>query len=251
MCCNNDFIELLKAVTVDCRDNGAAFTVDDRVAVIERLLEYSEYRIVAREPLSLLYAKRELCAGDSVVLVSSHVDCLYNSCFCIDEGDFLRGTFDNSFGNAAVLWQMLAGELPDNVVVAFTGDEEHDSTGAVQTVLALGRMQCCIKFAVVLDVTNTGYCEGAHLAFENDCGVDIMTAYRIVATAESLGVKYAFEHNAEPDETWDYYEYGIPSLSLCAPVCGNLHDNAGVLLRKEIMAGYCRVFSAVVCSLAK
>ena len=70
----SDFIELLKAVTVDCKDDGENFVVSDRVAVIEGLLVKSDYKIIAREPLALIFAKRELSAGDSVVLVSSHID---------------------------------------------------------------------------------------------------------------------------------------------------------------------------------
>ena len=232
------FIELLKAVTVDCKDDGENFVVSDRVAVIEGLLVKSDYKIIAREPLALMYAKRELSAGDSVVLVSSHIDSVYDFCFCDDEGDSLRGTFDNSMGNAAILWLMLHGLLPDNVVVTFTGDEERDSQGAVQTVLALGRMQCEIKFALVLDVTNTGYESGAHFALENDLGIDIFTAHKIIDAVKSTGLEYAYEHNAEPDESWDYNDYGIPALSLCAVVKGFLHGNEGVLLQKKSLIPY-------------
>ena len=235
-----DFIELLKAVTVDSKDNGEGFVVSRRVEAIERLLDGTAYRLVAREPLALIYAKRELSAGDSVVLVSSHIDSLYNFCFCNDEGDSLRGTFDNSVGNAAILWLMLHDALPDNVVVAFTGDEERNSQGAVQTVLALGRMQCEIKFTVVLDVTNTGWENRACFALENDLGVDLITAHRIISTVENMGVEYAFKHDAEPDETWDYNDYGIPSLSVCAVAGGFLHGNEGVLLRKCSLLSYCR-----------
>lgn len=238
-----EFIELLKAVTVDCKDNGKEFTVSTRVEVIESLLKDSAYKLVAREPLSLIYAKHELCEGESVALVSSHVDCLYENCFCSVEEAFLRGTFDNSFGNAAILWMMLHDMLPDNVVVAFTGDEERDSQGAVQTVLALGRMQCKIKFALVLEVTNVGWGRGAHFALENDNGIDLLTAYSIVETVRLLGAEYVFEHNAEPDESWDYSNYGIPSLTLSMPVGGNMHSNEGVLLHKEAIDTYCQVLS--------
>lgn len=244
------FIELLKAVTVDCKDDGENFVVPDRVAVIESLLDKSDYKVIAREPLALVYAKRELSAGDSVVLVSAHVDCLYDACFCAEEGDFLRGTFDNSFGNAAILWQMLAGALPGNVVVAFTGDEERDSHGAVQTLLALGRMQCEIKFALVLDVTNTGCESGAMFALENDLGIDIFTAHKIVEAVEAVGEKYEFKHCAEPDESWDYNDYGIPVLSLCAVVKGFLHGNEGVLLQKKSLIPYGKALLSLLCKLA-
>ena len=240
------FIELLNAVAVDCKDNGKEFVADDRISVIERLLDGSAYKVVAREPLALVYAKRDVCEVDSVVVVSSHVDCLYSSCFCNDEGSYLRGTFDNSFGNAAILWQMLAGTLPDNVVVAFTGDEERDSRGAVQTVLALGKMHCAVEFALVLDVSNVGWECGANVTLENDLGVDIITAHSIVEAVKNTGLEYAFEHNAEPDESWDYNDYGIPALSLCIPAKGDLHSNSGVLLRKSDFIHYCNALEAII-----
>ena len=243
---STDFVELVKAVTVDCKDDGNGFSVCDRVEVIERLLAGTAYKLVAREPLALLYAKRDLSEGDSVVLVSAHVDCLYGSYFCNDEGEFLRGTFDNSLGNAAVLSLMLEDRLPDNVVVAFTGDEERDSQGAVQTVLALGRMQCEIKFALVLDVTNTGWESGAPFALENDLGVDMVTAHRIMNAVEAVGAEYAFKHDAEPDESWDYNDYGIPSLSVCAVVNGFLHGDEGVVVRKSSLEFYQKALIVVL-----
>ena len=245
-----EFIELIKTVTVDCKDNGDSFIVTDRVEAIKRLLDGTAYKPVVNEPLALVYAKRELLAGDSVLLVSAHIDCLYDYCFCNDEGDLLRGTFDNSLGNAAILSLMIQGLLPDNVVVAFTGDEERDSQGAVQVVLALGRMQCEIKFALVLDVTNTGYENGAQFALENDLGIDLFTAHRIVEAVEMLGAKYEFKHCAEPDESWDYNDYGIPVLSVCAVVDGFLHGNEGVCLPKKSLIPYCNSLLAVLDVLA-
>ena len=235
------FFSLLKAVTVDCKDDGTQFILPDRIEVIESLLKDTPYTLIAREPLALLYAKRRPVEGEKVVLVSSHVDCVYGKCFCTDEGDCLRGTFDNSFGNAAVLWCMINDTLPDNVVVAFTGDEERDSRGAVQTLLALGNIGCNVSSAIVQDVTNEGWESGALFTIENDSGFDILRAYNIVASLEPYSGKFAFRHYAEPDESWDYAEYGIPCFALCAPVGGNLHGDEGVLLRKESAAEYCKV----------
>ena len=240
---NKDFFDILQAVTVDCKDNGECFTVPDRVAVIERMLENTDYKLISRQPLALLYAKRQVCEGDRVLLISSHIDCVYGSCFCNDEGDCIRGTFDNSFTNAALLWNMLQDRLPDNVVVAFTGNEEKDSQGAVQTVVALGQMGCEVATALVLDVTNEGWERGALFTLENDLGIDILTGYSIISSLEQYGGRFAFKHNALPDESWDYADYGIPSLSLCVPVGGELHGDAGVLLRKESVQEYCNVLS--------
>ena len=235
------FFSLLKAVTVDCKDDGTQFILPDRIEVIESLLKDTPYSLVAREPLALLYAKRRPVEGEKVVLVSSHVDCVYGKCFCTDEGDCLRGTFDNSFGNTAVLWCMINDTLPDNVVVAFTGDEERDSRGAVQALLALGNIGCNVSSAIVQDVTNEGWESGALFTIENDSGFDLMQAYDLVASLEPYSGKFAFRHDAEPDESWDYAEYGIPCFALCAPVGGNLHGDEGVLLRKESAAEYCKV----------
>ena len=240
-----DFFDILQAVTVDCKDNGEYFTVADRVTVIEQLLEKSDYRLIAREPLVLLYAKRELREGDRVLLVSSHIDCLYGNCFCRDEGDMLCGTFDNSFTNAALLWNMLGDRLPDNVVVAFTGNEESDSKGAVQAVVALGQMGCTVQAALVLDVTNEGWGRNALFTLENDLGIDIITAYNLVSSLEKYDGRFAFKHNALPDESWDYAEYGIPSLTLCVPVGGDLHGDEGVLLCKDAALEYCNVLPLV------
>lgn len=250
MSTTNDFFSLLQAVTVDCKDNGEYFTVDSRVKAIERLLAATPYRLVCREPLALLFAKRELCEGENVVLVSSHIDCLYNNCFCNDEGDCLRGTFDNSFGNAAVLWCMLNDALPSNVVVAFTGDEERDSQGAIQALLAIGRSGCSISLAIVQDVTNVGWESGALFTIENDRGIDLLSAHRVVSALERYKGKYAFEHNAEPDESWDYADYGIPCLSLCLPVCGNLHSDEGVVARKSSIVEYCKALSMLANKMA-
>lgn len=236
-----DFFDILQAVTVDCKDNGEYFTVADRVAVIEQILEKSDYKLIAREPLALLYAKHPLHEGDRVLLISSHIDCVYSRCFCADEGSCLRGTFDNSFTNAALLWDMVHDCLPDNVVVAFTGNEESDSQGAVQTVVALGQMGCEVAAALVLDVTNEGWESGALFTLENDLGIDILTGYNIISSLEKYDGRFAFKHNALPDESWDYAGYGNPSLTLCVPVGGELHGDAGVLLRKESALEYCNV----------
>ena len=247
---DQDFFDILRTVTVDCKDNGECFTVTDRVAVIESLLENSDYRLIARRPLALLYAKRELRECDRVLLISSHIDCLHGNCFCSDEADCLRGTFDNSFTNAALLWNMLQDRLPDDVVVAFTGNEESDSHGALQVLAALGRIGCSVTSALVLDVTNVGWESHSLFTIENDSGIDILTGYNMISLLEPYDGRFSFKHYAEPDESWDYADNGIPSLTLCVPVCGGLHDDAGVLLRKESALEYCNVLpllAAVLC----
>ena len=235
------FFELLKEVTVDCKDDGEHFVVDERLRVIEGLLTESKYHIVAREPLALIYAKKELSCGDNVVLFSSHVDCLQNNSFCTCEGEYLRGTFDNSFTNAVLLWAMMNDLLPENIVVAFTGNEETDSLGATQVVLTMGKKQCGISFAVTLDVTNVGWNEASFFTIENDACIDMLSAHKIISSLNEYRGRYSFEHNAEPDESWLYADYGIPSFSFCIPASGDLHSDSGVLLRRTNIHNYIKV----------
>ena len=146
--------------------------------------------------------------------------------------------------NAAVIDLMLRGELDESVLVAFTGDEEKDSAGAIEIMQMLGRMECLVGKALVLDVTNEGWEDEAAFSIENDHGFDIITGYHIVELLQASGTSCVFVHEAEPDETWEYSKGsssdlpGIPCLSLCLPVCGNMHGDDGVLLRKSSVIPY-------------
>ena len=60
---------------------------------------------------------------------------------------------------------------------------------------------------------------------------------------EQYDGRFAFRHDAEPDEAWMFAEYGLPVLTLCVPVKGELHNDAGVLLRTESALEYCNVLS--------
>lgn len=87
--------------------------------------------------------------------------------FAKDEDELCwKGTFDNSATNAAVIDLMLRGELDESVLVAFTGDEEKDSAGAIEIMQMLGRMECLVGKALVLDVTNEGWEDEAAFSIE-------------------------------------------------------------------------------------
>ncbi len=243
------FLQILQSVTVNSRDDGEHFTDTTRIEAIEKILAQSSYELLHKGRLSLLYGKRHPREGERVVLVSSHIDSLFTQCFCVEKGDFLHGTFDNSYTNAAVIWNMLHGKFADNVIVAFTGDEEQDSRGAVEALCTLGLMQCNIAFAIVLDVTEEGWQHEALFTIENDLGIDIFTAHRLVELLKPYDGKYSYLHNAEPDESWDYDEYGVPCFTLCAPILGDMHSDEGVLLRKESFPAYSDIMARVANSI--
>ncbi|MBR5900843.1 hypothetical protein IKZ40_00660 [bacterium] len=264
---NTDVCSILERVMLLCRDDGVRFTTTDRLDEIEKVLFGSAYQRVDREDLFRLYAKRpiEELKGP-LLLVSSHVDCEANitKCFCEDiGGGLLKGTFDNAATNAAILSVMLDGDLPDNVVVSFTGDEERGSKGAEETVEYLRSKQLKIDLAVILDVTDMGWEEGADFTVENNFWRDDQ-GKRIIEKAKKLGERWRFvpedtedipsyvppemviHEEAEADESWDLDEMDVPCFSFCLPVNGNMHSNAGVLARKDSLAKYCSALKAIL-----
>ena len=239
-----DFTTLLQTLTVDSRDNGENFLVFDRIEAIRHLLQGSDYQLLKEGKLFLLYGKKPI-AGKEIVLISSHIDCVYSRCFCTVEGDFYKGTFDNSLTNAAVIAGMLQGDFDENVVIAFTGDEEKDSGGALGVInYLINQTDCLVRFALVTDVTNEGWEPGAAFSVENDLGIDLFTAHQIVELLAPY--LYSYVHAAEPDESWDYDSVHFPTLTLCAPVLGDMHSDAGVLARRKAMPVYGEVLRKMV-----
>lgn len=241
------YAELLKQLTVDCKDDGIRFLKRDRIQAIQTLLENSDYQLLYAGELCLLYGKN--ASLDSYrILVSSHIDCVYTTCFVTDESeDCWKGTFDNSATNTALIELMLKGELDDSVLIAFTGDEEKNSAGAVEVIQILQEKDCPIERALVLDVTNEGWDDEAAFSIENDRGFDIITGYQLINLLQASEEPCVFVHEAEPDETWEYYSFQtndrprIPCLSLCLPVLGNMHEDAGVWLRKSSIEPYKKI----------
>lgn len=239
-----DIEVVLKQVNVDCKDNGHEFFVTSRLQAIAQLLSKSEYKLLYSGRLCQIYGKQPI-KGKSVILISSHVDCVYDRLFYEEtaNGRCLKGTFDNSITNACVLMNMIRDEFDDNVIIAFTGDEEENSGGAYEVVKILRRWNCHIVIAIVLDVTEEGWKEQYNFTIENDLGIDIFTGYRIINTLENNKCKFGFIHDSEPDESYDYDEEEIPSLSLCIPSFGNMHSEKGILVRREDILSYSNVIS--------
>lgn len=243
-----NFLELLRELTVDCKDDQTAFTVADRVAVIRRMLASSAYELIHEGSLSLIYARKETERSKPYVLVSSHIDCVYNQLFvAATETDFM-GTFDNSLTNACLVDLMLRDALPEGVVVAFTGAEEQGSfEGASEVVQLLQADQEHCRLALVLDVTNEGAAQGMSFTLENDQGIDLFSAHRLVERFKHVRERFVFVHEALPDETWAYYpQFYLPSLSLCIPVTGDMHADSGVSVRKTAIPDYQAALQTVV-----
>lgn len=261
------FNYLLTQINVLNYDNGKKFTRTDRLDAICELLWNSSYRRINANGLFHLYSKVPLSElPDELIVISSHVDCQrqITKCFSKDyDDDLMQGTFDNSLTNAMTVSLMLEDALAMNVVVAFTGDEEEDSTGAADVAAFFRNLHKKIK-VIVLDVTDMGWREGCAFTIENNFWSD--TTGKVVSrlSAESgypwrlvpsdpyeipayIPNKYVIGQEAEPDESWEYDEHKVECFSLCIPTKGEMHSDDGVLVRKDSLAPYMKILS-LLCS---
>ena len=257
------FNYLLTQINVLNYDNGKKFTRTDRLDAICELFWNSSYRRINANGLFHLYSKVPLSElPDELIVISSHVDCQrqITKCFSKDyDNDMMRGTFDNSLTNAIAVNLMLEDTFAMNVVVAFTGDEEEDSTGAADVAAFFRNLHKKIK-VIVLDVTDMGWREGCAFTIENNFWSD--TTGKVVSrlSAETgypwrfvpsdpyelpayILNKYVIGQEAEPDESWEYDEHKVECFSLCIPTKGEMHSDNGVLVRKDSLAPYMKILS--------
>ena len=216
-----------------------------------------------------LYAKKPLesFAKDQVTVISTHVDCEWHitECFFEDLGNgLIKGTFDNALTNAAVLSLMLSDTLPENVLIAFTGDEEETSVGANSLIRFFRDHRIIVKHIFVLDVTDMAWNDKADYTIENDLWYSEALGKRIINSAESLPYSWRFVpsdpsdlpdyvndsntifEEAAEDESWDYDEEDFSSCSICIPIKGEMHSNTGVLARKESLFHFVKFLNVLL-----
>ena len=264
--------ELLEKLSVTNRDNGKKFKDTQRLDVITELLWDSDYRRINPQGLFHLYSKQPLSKlkGKSVVVVSSHIDCEENitKCFSKEEdNETMRGTYDNLGTNAAIIYNMLSKNLPANILVAFTGDEEQGLRGATKLIKYLRKNEISVSCVVVLDVTEMGWKQKADFTIENNFWNN-QIGRNVVELAEKSGYSWQFspsyldsipqyipenrliETEAERDESWEYDEVDQRCFSLCLPIKGNMHSNKGVRARKKSLEAYVDILEKIVTLLA-
>ena len=259
-----ELIKLLEMVSVLNQDDGRYFKNPGRLNIISSLLWDSEYRRINADGLFHLYAKHpaEFFFNRKTTIVSSHVDCekSITRCFSQSDGnDILKGTYDNAITNTAILSLMLSDSLPDDILVAFTGDEERSFKGAQQLERFLRINNIAIRHLFVLDVTDMGWINNpdnsADFTIENDFWYDDF-GKNIIELTEKKPYKWKFvpadlnnipsfvpeysviHEEAAEDESWYYNEKKINCCSICLPVFGEMHSNKGVLVWESSFRKY-------------
>ncbi len=262
-----ELMSVLQAVSVLNRDDGSSFTNTQRLDAIASLLRGSDYRRLNEDGLFRLYARRSVAEMDGPCLVvSSHVDCERSITRCFAraaEDGMLLGTFDNAITNAAIAALMLAGSLPEHVLVAFTGDEEETGRGAkdLSRFLRGSGLKVCNVF--VLDVTEEGWSSRADFTIENDFW-DEAFGKEAVDLAERTGYPWRYvpgeldeipdyiprdriiSVEAYEDESWEYDEADLPCFSLCLPTKGEMHSDDGILVRETSFRRYTEVLERML-----
>lgn len=250
------YSELLPLLTVESKDNGEIITQTRRLEQIKSLLQHSPYEVLYEGKLSIIYGKKDVTPAKARLLVSSHIDTVYDRCFCEESDSCWKGTFDNSATNTALVQLMLENKIGDPVLIAFTGDEEIESRGAQEVKRWFHQQTWYPQAILVLDVTNEGWDDAVSFTIENDRGFNLLTAYQIISSIQEAEQPCVFLHDALPDETWIYGEKqypddrSYPCLSLCLPVGGDMHSDTGCWLRKGEVDEYLKILSRLLENLA-
>lgn len=276
---------LLHNLTVRNSDNGDYFTDTRRLDRIADELKDSPFVYYRKAPLYHAYAQvpfEEL--PKKVVVISSHVDFKGGTRDCFsDESDqdWLVGTYDNSITNAAIVALMKNTNLPENLVVVFTGDEEEDQWGAAEFGDYVKNGLRCKPKCIVLDVTESGNKEGAIFAIENDCwnkkwGRRVLTwakekedGWKYVPYKKSrldkglikelVDEEHCIRKAADIDETATYHATNeIKCFSFCIPVelvdptgryapwGEGMHSSLGLKVRKDAYEKYIQALYEVI-----
>ena len=260
-----DEMDILKKVAKLNRDNGYRFTVTDRANAIDECLAQTRYRLLNQDGLFHLYGTCPLHElNSSVFVIFSHIDCVSDITECFVEelpNGLMRGTFDNMLTNAAILTLMLRGELPKNVLVAFTGDEEENGVGVIQTARFLINNDISFQ-AIVLDVTDMAY-DTSDFTIENDF-LSRNKCLKIVESAKSFGKRWRFvpedphklhdyvpkeqliNQEAAEDESWELDELNISCFSFCIPIYGDMHSADGCIARQESYRVYINALAQMI-----
>jgi len=223
-------------LNVPCTDNGKKFTDNRRVKQLETIFKRSEYNLIKKASLSRIYEHKNIDRQKPIIVVSCHIDSVYTNYWNNDltngTGACINGTLDNSACVGILAFLMYYDQLPSNVVVAFTGNEEQDGKGAKQVSRYIKKeyKDCNVKLIISLDLTNECY-DKAHYTFEN------LTIDKNNITENILEIlpEARIIIDAAPDDSWTYKKY-FPCFSLCLP-CENIgedmHSSLGVRIKQS------------------
>ncbi len=265
-----DYDVIYKITNALNRDDGIKFTCLNRLNVISDFMKDSKSYICLNPDgnLSRIYASNNFFDSENPVVISSHVDCkqksydeqgiYYPFCRKTHNDKYLQGTFDNAITNAAILLEMIDGNLDSGVAIAFTGDEEVSAKGTFE-VTRLIKENCKVANIVTyitLDVTYDDAWKRANFTIENNyiyqeainkilaqscIDMDVYWGYLPRETGvypPTIPIFARLDGQSMPDESEAYSIAGNANVfSLCIPTNDSynnyMHTDYGIKIRVE------------------
>ena len=274
-----------------CRSNSQGFTDRTKLDVIHTQLSKTPYKREYKGTLCELYSKAPLesLTETPVILISSHVDVVNEIRQCFSEVLWsnalkrgtdvtLHGTYDNSITNAACVNMMKYQDLPEQVIFAFTGDEETGNCRGAREAIShltasLGYRKENIT-VLVTDVTYEGMKQGVDFTVENASCKDVtrcVPSYLMDTNQKFLYVPHGYFYFKDKEESKDiilhshilppsyispsvcmfdegnvYTGRGVETYSCCIPVGGGgMHSQTGVYTTLDTFLNYEETLSRV------
>lgn len=271
---------VMSSVAKMCRSNKKGFIdgYTDKLDAIRELLKDSGYYEILLPGVQIW---RKNLSAPIDVIVSSHADVVGNITKCsseLSEDGYYSGTYDNSGTTAASVIAMLEGNVSDNVVFAFTSEEETGRCLGAKQVLEYARNTNNEPVCIALDVTYEGYDEGYLYTVENlssghkknedvdflnkvaDSMISLETDERqnciFVRLSKhicptTLDKKHISNDTGWFDEAQAYVNEYAKAFSLCLPCEGNMHSNRGVDVRQPVFEGYVNALECMIYMMSK
>ncbi len=271
-------IKVLENLAKKCYShNDTGFYVKDKLEAIKKELECTEYHIIEKDHFLFCHRPtlKDLDKNSEIIIVSSHADNVEEITKPFSElsenNQYLKGTYDNLGTNAASTILMQENQMPDNVIFAFTANEESGKcTGLKAIVDNLRNLGYNNLKGIALDVTYEGYDEGMLCSLENMSTDMIETSYQTLLSLEPEDTQTftvtPISNKKRPKDLNDEYDSGstgmfdegmafkkrnVPACSLCLPCDGDMHGNSGVKVRQPQFEGYVLSLEALISSLCK
>lgn len=219
--------ELIKNLTTKC-PSGTLINGQDnfKISSIINEIDKSEYNISVENGY-ILVTNKFFDNQKKFISLSSHIDNVYNNCFCNIDNEFLRGTFDNSLTNYAML-DCIRNLKQKQIIYIFTDNEELNNSTIINVSLLKNNN---FLFNVCLDVTP--YCHYTHVAtIEND--------YYGLNKIKNKKVAYIQPYQSMNDESNFLQTKNLKSFSFCV-TCdfseNRCHsENGGIISIKKYKA---------------
>jgi len=232
----NNFLKIFNEINYPCYDNGQNFIELKKIFNIKNLLK--DYNSEDGDLFVFFYKSK-----NNKIILSSHIDCVYDKTHCKVKKNGLYATLDNSLTNAILIYCVKKyPKLFSNVDILFTGNEEDKSKGAMEFAQRLNNTH----FVLNMDVTCG---DSPKPKFENAISkLNDKFLYYLKKDKSKFLVDYSFSDD-------DYREFSkktSSAISYCIPILpitkseNWMHDDDGQFVDFNSIKNYIKVLLATI-----